>query len=254
MNTAAVKAGEVAQEVSACVLIPSYNHVTALERLLPRVLETGMTVLVVNDGSTDGTSDMLRSLSGRVSNLAVIDSIANRGKGAAVTAGFHYAKSLGFTHAVQIDADGQHPVDSIETFVRAAHENPKALILGSPEFDSSAPRVRVWGRKITTLLVWMQTRGRFIEDALCGFRMYPLGAACALLHDRSVGERMDFDPEILVRLVWQGTPIVNIAVPVCYPIDGVSHFRYIKDNLLITSLHLRLLIESLFWKPSVTND
>ena len=152
-------------------------------------------------------------------------------------------------HAVQIDADLQHDPSRIDEFVRAAERNPAAVINGVPQYDASVPAVRLHGRRITTVLVWVHTLSRKIADAMCGFRLYPIAPAVALDDRVRIGRRMEFDAEIIVRLFWAGVPVVNVKTPVTYPVDGVSHFRMLRDNLRMASLHARLLAGMLVRLP-----
>ena len=165
----------------------------------------------------------------------------NQGKGAAVLAGMRAAQAAGFTHAVQIDADLQHDPSRIGEFISAAQRNPSAVINGVPQYDASVPAVRLHGRRITTVLVWVHTLSRRIADAMCGFRLYPIESVVALDQRVRIGRRMEFDADIIVRLFWAGVPVVNLKTPVTYPADGVSHFRMLRDNLRMGWLHLRLL-------------
>jgi len=142
---------------------------------------------------------------------------------------------------VQIDADLQHDPSRIGEFVAAAQHNPSAVINGVPQYDASVPAIRLHGRRITTVLVWIHTLSRKIADAMCGFRLYPIAPVVALDDRARIGRRMEFDADIIVRLFWAGVPVVNLKTPVTYPADGISHFRMLRDNLRMARLHLRLL-------------
>jgi glycosyltransferase involved in cell wall biosynthesis len=202
-------------------------------------------LIVVDDGSNAPAREVLRQLEQK-GMAHIVRRDRNGGKGAAVKTGLAVASQLGFTHALQIDADGQHDLTDVPKFLQVSMKNPEALILGTPLFDASAPKARLWGRRLTNFWVRIQTRSRSIADALCGFRIYPIAAALAA---NARSNRMDFDPEIAVRMVWHGTEVINIATNVRY-LDhaegGVSHFRPLRDNLLVSWMHTRLTLVSVF--------
>jgi glycosyltransferase involved in cell wall biosynthesis len=180
---------------------------------------------------------------GRAEGVTAHHREGNGGKGAAVTTGFHLARELGYSHALQVDADGQHELEDLPTFLEAARDQPEALVLGAPRYDESAPRGRLIGRQITRFWTNIETGGRVIDDPMCGFRVYPLAAACEVA-DRC-GTRMDFDIEVAVRMVWFGCPVINLPTRVHYPEGGVSHFQMFGDNVRISWMHSRLCIEKL---------
>jgi glycosyltransferase involved in cell wall biosynthesis len=204
------------------------------------------TVIVVDDGSGPEGRAACDAVNDRAT---VVRREANGGKGAAVKTGLAEAHQLGFTHALQVDADGQHDLNDVPFFVETATAAPMALVLGSPAFDDSAPRGRRIGRTITNFWVRVEA-GDVIDDAMCGYRVYPVEAALAA---NARGDAMDFDPEIAVRLAWAGLPIINLPTKVRYlheDAGGVSHFRLLHDNLLISALHFRLASQRvwrLFW-------
>jgi hypothetical protein len=175
----------------------------------------------------------------------------NRGKGVAVIAGFTAAHAAGCTHALQVDADGQHDFTSIPQIAALARANPDAIITGVPVFDRSAPASRRIGRKLTTLWVRINTLSSRIEDAMCGFRVYPLAPIVRLAARGNCGSRMEFDPEILVRAVWDGMPVVSMPTRVTYPLDGVSHFKMWRDNVRISWMHTRLFFGMLWRAPMI---
>jgi glycosyltransferase involved in cell wall biosynthesis len=225
------------------ILIPSYNPGA-------KVLETVRTarahwnpVWVVTDGSTDGTPDLLQSLAAEDSGLKVIKLPANVGKGAAVLRGLDQAAALGFTHALTMDSDGQHPAELIGAFMSESMRHPDRMILGMPVFDASAPSLRVKGRKVSNWWANLETLWSGIGDSLFGFRVYPIGPLRTVMHRQIWMRRFDFDAEAVVRLCWRGVKPVNVAAPVRYftPAEGgVSHFRYWRDNVLLTWMHARL--------------
>ena len=224
-----------------CVIVPVYDHHAALPRLIDALRSTGLTCWLVDDGSHAPCAEAVQRLCAENSQwVHRLRLENNQGKGAAVLSGLRAAQAAGFTHAVQIDADLQHDPSRIGDFVAAAERDPTAVINGVPQYDASVPAVRLHGRRITTVLVWLNTLSLQIADAMCGFRLYPIAPAVALDDRVHIGRRMEFDTDIIVRLFWAGTPVVNLPTPVTYPADGVSHFRMLRDNLRMTGLHFRL--------------
>jgi len=236
------------------VLIPSYNPGP---RLLPTVraaLVQWAPVWVVVDGSTDGSAEQLRALEAEHHHLRVWVLPRNHGKGAAILHALHEARILGFTHALTMDSDGQHPAERIVTFMRASLDAPHAMVLGKPVFDSSAPTLRVWGRKISNWWADLETLWAGIADSLFGFRVYPIAPLIAVMRRQAWMRRFDFDVEAAVRLSWHGVPIVNLSAPVRYftPEEGgVSHFNYWRDNALLTWMHFRLMLGFLLRLPGL---
>ncbi len=233
---------------SHLVLIPAYNPGPRLLTTVAEALGQWRPVLVVVDGSTDGSHGPVVELAGRESGLTVLELPHNRGKGAAVLAGLHQAVAQGYTHALVMDADGQHPAASIAEFMAASQHRPEAMVLGRPIFGPDIPVERLYGRKLSTALVHLETLSRAVADPLCGFRVYPARALLQVLGTRRGGRRYDFDTEAAVRLCWAGVPAVNLPAPVRYfrrEEGGVSHFRYGRDNLRLAWMHTRLLAELL---------
>ena len=223
-----------------CAVVPCYNHGAAVGGVVARLCEHGLPVVVVDDGSDADTARVLDSLAG----IHLFRLEHNSGKGAAVSRGLREAQRLGFTHALQLDADGQHDLADVPRFLDKARERPDAVVCGEPVYDASAPRSRLYGRLITRFWVWIETRGRARGDAMCGFRLYPLAQTVALLERSRIASRMSFDIDILVRLVWEGLPSESVRTRVIYPAGGVSHFRMLRDNLRISGTHARLFFES----------
>jgi predicted LPLAT superfamily acyltransferase len=223
-----------------CAVVPCYNHGAAVGAVVQRLLAHGLDTLIVDDGSAPDTAEVLRGIAAADARVRLSRLPRNAGKGAAVVHGFRQARALGFTHALQLDADGQHALDDVPRFLAEARARPDALVCGQALFDASAPLARRYGRAITHFWVWVETRSRVIADSMCGFRVYPLAPVSALLEHAALAPRMDFDIEIAVRLVWEGVPVVNLPTRVRYPADGVSHFRMLRDNLLISLTHTRL--------------
>ena len=228
------------------VVIPSYNTGAAVYATVRAARAIWAPVWVVVDGSDDGTAEGLLKLAASDPQLRVDVLPANRGKGAAVLHALEAARAAGFTHALTMDADGQHPANLVASFMHASMADPAAMILGRPVFDASAPALRVWGREISNRAVRLQTLGARIDDVLYGFRVYPIAPLVDIMHKRKPSQmrRFDFDPEAVVRMSWHSVRAINVAAPVRYlrPEEGgVSHFRYLRDNLLIFRMHVRLL-------------
>ncbi len=233
-----------------CVVVPYYNHPATIETVVQKVVAAGLPCLVVDDGSEAQARQAVESLVEAPQVFATRHDL-NRGKGAAVKTGLRWAHDHGFTHVVQLDADAQHNLDDVPRFVKAARTNPKALVLGRPLYDQSIPARRHIGRYITNVWVWIETLSLAIKDTQCGFRVYPLSAVIPLLEQTPIGDRMQFDIDIVVRLYWQGTPLVNIETPVTYPPSGVSHFRLWDDNVAISRLHTKLFLGMLPRAPKL---
>nr|WP_283093764.1 glycosyltransferase family 2 protein [Pantoea dispersa] len=221
-----------------CVLIPCYNHGAMLASVLARLAPFNLPVIVVDDGSDARTKQHIAALD--APQLQVLTLPHNQGKGAAVIAGLRAAAAAGFSHALQLDADGQHQVEDTPRMLAEAERYPHCLISGQPQYDASIPKSRLYGRYITHFWVWVETLSFSLKDSMCGFRVYPLAASLELCDRRAIGQRMDFDTEIMVRLYWQGTPSRFIRTRVTYPPSGVSHFDALHDNLRISWMHTRL--------------
>lgn len=231
-----------------CVVIPVYNHEHAIGAVVGGIRAQGMPMVLVDDGSSQACADVLQQLS-TTADVLLVRHERNCGKGAAVSTGLRTARERGYTHAAQIDADGQHTVSDLRRFVEEARQHPDAVICGRPVFDAGIPRSRYYGRYLTHGLVWLETLSFELIDTMCGFRVYPLATTLALLDRGHVGPRMDFDTEVLVRLHWRGVRTRWLATQVRYPLDGVSHYRMFLDNVRMTSLHVRLLLGMLARLP-----
>ena len=221
-----------------CVVIPCYNHGAMMPAVLARLAPFNLPVLIVDDGSSAETAAQLAALAG--GNVELLTLSANQGKGAAVMTGLTRAAERGFSHALQLDADGQHQIEDAPTLLAAAEAEPHCLISGQPLYDESVPRARLYGRYVTHFWVWVETLSLSLKDSMCGFRVYPLAASLALAERQALGRRMDFDTEIMVHLYWAGTPSRFIPTRVTYPPDGLSHFDALRDNLRISRMHTRL--------------
>jgi glycosyltransferase involved in cell wall biosynthesis len=225
------------------VLIPSYNPGPRVYATVRDALAQWTPVWVVVDGSTDQSAERLSAMAQTEPGLRVLVSAQNRGKGAAVLFGLREAQARGFTHVLTMDSDGQHPAQLIESFMRASIAAPDAMVLGAPVFDSSAPALRVKGRRISNWWVNVETLWAGIADSLFGFRVYPIDALLTVMQRQRWMRRFDFDAEAAVRLCWRGVRPINLAAPVLYfrpEQGGVSHFNYWRDNVLLTWMHIRL--------------
>ncbi len=239
------------------VLIPSFNTGERVYATVRDARRFWNPVWVVVDGSDDGTPEGLDRMAAADPGLRVWVRPANMGKGAAVLFGLDQAKRAGFTHVLTMDSDGQHPPDKIPEFMLASQSNRDAMILGCPRFDESAPSIRVRGRRISNWWANLETLHAGIDDSLCGFRVYPIEPLGAVMHAQRWMRRFDFDPEAVVRLSWRGVPAINIGVPVTYPSreeGGVSHFNYLRDNVLLTFMHVRLMTEFVLRFPLLVRN
>lgn len=231
-----------------CVLIPVYNHAGAIAATCAGVRRLGLPLLLVDDGSDADCAAVLDTLA-RADDVTLVRLPVNRGKGAAVKAGLHEAERLGFTHALQVDADGQHAAADLPPFLEGLHANDQRLRIGYPRFDDSVPRLRFYSRYATHVLVWLNTLSLELRDTMCGVKLYPLAAVNRLVARHACGDRMQFDTELPVRWLWAGLPVVNLPVGVHYPLDGVSHFALWRDNVLLAAMHARLLCGMLWRLP-----
>ncbi len=223
-----------------CVLIPCYNHGAMIARVLSRLAPFGLPCLVVDDGSEASTRQELERLAAEQPQVTLVRLAQNAGKGAAVIRGLEECARAGYTHAVQVDADGQHAIEDIPKLLALAECHPDALISGQPIYDDSIPRSRLYGRWVTHVWVWIETLSLQLKDSMCGFRVYPVSPTLRLAARETLGKRMDFDTEVMVRLYWQGNTSVFLPTRVTYPQDGLSHFDALKDNVRISLMHTRL--------------
>jgi glycosyltransferase involved in cell wall biosynthesis len=223
-----------------CILIPTYDNPGTIRKVVLAVRELCGDVVVIDDGSGEANRRAVEAL-GQEGLAIVFRRPKNGGKGAAVKTGFQVALDAGFTHALQVDADGQHELEDIRTFLEIGRANPAAVVLGQPIFDETAPTHRKILRRVTIFWTRREVGDDRVGDPLCGFRLYPLGPAIAT---RTPGDRMDFDPEIVVRLSWMGLSFVHVPTKVRYfsaAEGGVSHWRAFEDNWLIGKMHTRLM-------------
>jgi glycosyltransferase involved in cell wall biosynthesis len=233
-----------------CVVVPHFDHVEQFASLLPKLCAQGLPIVVVDDASPDSAYDDLRRLlDTHAEGSILVRHAENLGKGGAVMTGLKTALDAGYTHALQIDADGQHDVADIPRFREAGEQHPERVICGQPVFDESISKLRYYGRYLTLSLSWLESLSTEIRDALCGFRLYPLQPIVTLFEKNRPGRRMAFDPEILVRAIWAGMRLQFIPVHVRYPQGGRSHFLYLRDNAEISWMHIRLIFGMLLRLP-----
>ena len=245
----------LARSETRLVLIPSYNPGPVVLSTVRAALAQWDPVWVVVDGSSDGSPQQLQQLAESEPGLRVIVLPRNQGKGAAVLHGIEAASREGYTHALTMDSDGQHPAALIGTFMAVSAAHPAAMILGRPVFDASAPSLRVKGRRISNWWANLETLWSGIDDSLYGFRVYPIAPLAGVMRGQRWMRRFDFDPEAVVRLSWRGVEAVNLPAPVRYlnaEEGGVSHFNYWRDNALLTWMHMRLFSGFLARLPMLT--
>jgi glycosyltransferase involved in cell wall biosynthesis len=226
------------------VLIPSYNPGKRVFDTVAAARQYWNPVWVIVDGSTDGSAAALQALAAADSGLRVFVLPRNGGKGAALLYGMRQALHEGFSHALTLDSDGQHPAELIPVFMAASQAAPGCMVLGEPQFDASAPSLRVKGRRISNWWANLETLWTGVHDSLYGFRIYPIAPLVAIMNRQVWMRRFDFDVEAAVRLCWRGVRPINLPAPVRYfrrDEGGVSHFRYVRDNLLLSWMHLRLM-------------
>ncbi len=226
--------------MNPCLLIPIYNHRDTIREVVVQLAPLALPCFVVDDGSDTETREVLERIAGEFPWVRIGRLPSNRGRGAALRHGYRLAAQHGFTHAVQLDADGQHDPGDVPAFLAAARRRPGALILGAPRFDRTAPPSRRYGRLLSCFWVWVETLSFDVADPLCGFRCIPLEPAVRLLARTPLGEHMDFDPEIVVRLMWAGVPVATVPTRVRYFPNGLSHFHLLRDNARISWAHTRL--------------
>ena len=242
----------VERSATHLVIIPSYNPGPNVYATVRAALEQWNPVWLVIDGSTDDSAQRLQAIAADNPALRILVMPRNRGKGAAVLHGLRAASAAGYTHALTMDSDGQHPAGRIGEFMRASLAHPSCMVLGRPVFDASAPSLRVKGRRISNWWANLETLWAGIGDSLYGFRVYPIAALVAVMRRQLWMRRFDFDAEAVVRLCWRGILPINLDAPVRYfrrEEGGVSHFSYWRDNALLSWMHFRLFIGFLIRLP-----
>ena len=223
-----------------CALIPVYNHGSTARAVVAELVAHDLPVILVDDGSRQETKDHLAAIVAEFPTASLFTLEQNQGKGGAVAHGLRQAHALGYSHALQVDADGQHDLQEILHFLDTSRADPAAMVCGQPVYDESVPTGRLIGRKFTNFWVAVETQSRDIPDAMCGFRVYPVAACWRILGKREISKRMEFDIEILTRLHWLGVRMVFLPVRVIYPEGGISNFRMVKDTIAIAGIHTLL--------------
>lgn len=218
------------------MVIPVYNHYTRLATLVAEFVERGYAVYLVDDGSNAPTKARLAEMT--APGICQFEIEQNSGKGAAVCLGMAEAHAAGFSHVLQIDADGQHQIADADRMIRQSKMTPEAVVAGSRPY-SAMPQGRRRGRRITDFWVNINTLSRSIDDSMCGLRVYPLASAMSVVQWQKMGSRMQFDTDIAVYLFWLGVPFVNVTVSVDYPKENTSHFKLGCDNLRISLMHAK---------------
>ena len=248
----AISATNSISTFKVAVLVPVFNHEDAIESTLNHVLPYGYIILLVDDGSNSDCQLKLEQLQTNNLEQVVLERLPfNQGKGSAIRHGLKKLYSLGFTHALQIDADGQHDTADISNIIKLGQEDTSAIISGHPQFANDIPKVRLYGRYLAHLWVWINTMSFVIKDSMCGFRIYPIEPMLQLLKANKCSNRMAFDTEILVRWVWGNGQIKFLKTRVIYPVGGVSQFKIFHDNVLIAWMHTRLFFDILRLLPKV---
>lgn len=232
-------------------IVPSYNHHRHIGGVIAALRAHGLRVFIIDDGSAEPAKSALAALDDPAGGVTLHRMEENGGKGAAVMAGFRFAAAERFTHALQIDADGQHDLVALPALMELSALHPEALISGQPIYDKTVPKSRKMARWITHVWVWIETLSTAITDSMCGYRIYPLAPALAVIESETVGHYMDFDTEIMVRMHWRGTPVRMLPIHVTYPEDNISNFRLGADNWLITKMHTRLVFGMLARLPQI---
>ncbi len=238
-------------EFRACAIVPTLNHVAALHGILTRLCEAGLPVIVIDDGSDPSIGESIRALCATHSDVECQRHSFNGGKGFAVMCGIARARERGFSHAVQIDADGQHDLSDLPKLLAMARLNPTAIISGVPQYTQPIPLARRIWRPFTNFWVAVNTVSTQMPDAMCGFRAYPVGAVIDLVRKSVGGRRMDFDVEVLVKAHWAGIPIGAVPVRVSYPKENFSNFNVLRDNVLLSLLQTRLFFGMLVRRPQL---
>jgi glycosyltransferase involved in cell wall biosynthesis len=234
-----------------CAVVPVYNHEHAIGRVTAELRALGLPVILVDDASHAPCAAELDRLQSSDSQVSLVRHSINRGKGGAVMSGLREAKRLGFTHAMQVDADGQHSLGDVPQFLDTARAQPDAVVCGRPLFADDMPPIRFYGRYLSHAMVWLETLSFDIPDSMCGMRLYAIQPMIQLIDSERLGSRMDFDIEVLVRLHWRGVPLKWVETRVSYPKNGVSHYRVVFDNIIVVGMHIRLLLGMLVRAPAI---
>ncbi|MCU4676657.1 glycosyltransferase family 2 protein [Catenovulum sp. 2E275] len=234
-----------------CFVIPNYNHELVIEQTIQALTRFNLPIILVDDGSDLSTQQVLSQIDQQFELVTLVRHSQNGGKGAAVDTGIRTAQKLGLSHAIQVDADGQHDLNDIDKLIAKSQACPTALISGAPIYDDSISKSRFYGRYVTHVWVYIETLSFKLIDSMCGFRVYPVESYVKLADKVNIGKRMDFDTEVMVRLYWQNVPVHFIKTKVCYPQNGVSHFNVWRDNVLISKMHTKLFFGMLIRLPKL---
>lgn len=232
-----------------CIVIPIFNHGDLITNTVAELAEYNLPILIVDDGSDQNTKIVLNDISQNFKNISIETLKNNIGKGGAVIKGICLAKEKKFTHAIQIDADGQHDINDIPKMLKEANDFPERMISGYPIYNESVPKARFYGRYVTHVWVWIETLSLEIKDSMCGFRIYPVKACFELFKKYNLGKRMDFDTEVMVKFFWEGGHFKFLPTKVIYPEHGVSHFDVWRDNWRQTKMHTKLFFGMLIRIP-----
>lgn len=227
-------------DFKCCAIIPSLNHYKSLAKVIESVREHSLDIIIVDDGSSPEAAEQIDKFNNPDDGVFVIRHATNLGKGAALKTGLEWARLSGFSHALQVDADGQHDLADTKKLLGVAKDNPAALVTAKPVYDDSMPLGRRIGRWITHVWVWVETLSFSITDSMCGFRVYPVAQTLDVIEKETVGKRMDFDTSVMVRMYWRGIDTIEIPSRVIYPKDNTSNFDVLSDNILITRMHTQL--------------
>jgi glycosyltransferase involved in cell wall biosynthesis len=238
-------------EPAFCIVIPHYNHHKQLAASLPGLADRGLPVIVADDGSCPESVTCLTELCAGFSNVTLVRQESNGGKGSAMVLGGAKALAAGFTHMVQIDADGQHAAADIDLLLAAARKEPTALVSGAARFAADVPLARLYGRKFSLWWAWLETLSTDLQDVMCGFRVYPLQLFLDICQHERPGMGMQIDIEAMVRMSWAGAPVIFVPVAVRYPEGGLSHFHVFRDNARLSWMHTRLVLGMLFRLPTL---
>lgn len=237
--------------INPCAIIPIFNHGAEAGPVIQSLLNYDLSVILIDDASDSKNAQIIDEYVKSNEKVFLVRHSSNQGKGGAVRSGFFKAHEYNYSHVLQIDADGQHDTDDIPTILNLGRENPDAIITGVPLYDETVPKGRIYARYICHFWVWVETLSFDIRDSMCGFRLYPVRPVLDIMSKVNLGRRMDFDPEILVRLHWFGAQIVTFMTKVKYIDGGLSNFRLVKDNLYITVRHTRLVFGMLVRLPYI---
>lgn len=236
--------------LTPCAIIPVFNHQQKIAQTLLGLHKFNLPCIVIDDGSGADCALVLDKLAQQYSWITLLRLTKNSGKGAAVCMGLEHAHNQGYSHALQIDADGQHDLSDIPLFLSQAQLYPTAVVSGWRSYESM-PTARRSGRKLTDFWVCINTLSTQLKDSMCGYRLYPLAPTIELLARKTIGARMDFDTDILVQLYWYGLEIKNIPTKILYHDDIPSHFHILRDNVRISWMHTRLFFGMLLRIPSL---